>query len=165
MAAAKETTGERVVANDGDYYYHDASHFSECRMASELLDHQTVALLIFGIILVTMAIYYYGRTVGVATVKKKSDDIPDKAEKEMDSVAETRDADDGDPWQKISQEAVDASCQCRLLEGTVVFNIEEVRDVACQSQTTYRRNLLQPRFMPVPYVEGCFPEPSRTKLD
>ena len=29
MAAAKETTGERVVANDGDY--HDASHFSECR--------------------------------------------------------------------------------------------------------------------------------------
>ena len=29
MAAATETTGERVVANDGDYYYHDASHFSE----------------------------------------------------------------------------------------------------------------------------------------
>ena len=73
--------------------------------------------------------------------------------------------DDDQSWQNISLGVSDASCECRLLEGTVVFNIEEVRDVGCQAPVTYRRKLLQPRFQPTPFYEGCFPEPMRTKLD
>ena len=44
-----------------------------------------------------------------------------------------------------------------------VICYEEVRDVACQSQTTYLRKRVQPRFMPMPYHEGAYPDPARMK--
>ena len=63
---------------------------------------------------------------------------------------------------------IDASCQCGLLTGAIMYNAEEVRNVGCQSQVTYKRKILQPRIVPVPFNEGCFPEPTmtrRTNLD
>ena len=78
-------------------------------------------------------------------------------------MKEKYDDDDG-AWQKISLEVNDASCECKLLAEPLVFSIEEVRDIGCQSQATYRRKLLQPRVQPTPYQEGAFPEPTRTKM-
>ena len=46
----------------------------------------------------------------------------------------------------------------------LVYSIEEVRDIACQSQVTYKRKLIQPRFVPTPFCDGAFPEPTRTKI-
>ena len=57
-----------------------------------------------------------------------------------------------------------ASCECKLLAEPLVYSIEEVRDIACQSQVTYKRKLIQPRFVPTPFCDGAFPEPTRTKI-
>ena len=150
-AAAKGTASEKVVAND-DYYYGSSHCGSGSQQAPEILCHQ--AALTLGFIFVTTMAYYYGKCVGKALTNGVNNN---EAAKEKD--------DDDQPWQNISPDVSDASCECRLLEGTVVFNIEEVRDVGCQAPVTYRRKLLQPRFQPTPLYEGCFPEPMRTKLD
>ena len=97
--------------------------------------------------------YYFGKHVGKVrhgtTCQKVTQDKYD---------------DDDGTWHKISPEVNDASCECKLLAEPLVLGIEEVRDIGCQSQVTYRRKLLQPRFQPAPLQEGAFPEPSRTKV-
>ena len=79
-------------------------------------------------------------------------------------MKEKKDNDGDGFWQKISPEVNDASCECKLLAEPLVYSIEEVRDIGCQSQVTYKRNLSQPRFVSTPFCDGAFPEPTRTKM-
>ena len=41
--------------------------------------------------------------------------------------------------------------------------VEEVRDVATQSQCTYKRKLLQPRFQLAYGIDGAYPDPVQCK--
>ena len=90
------------------------------------------------------AAYYYGRYVGekayIGYGKSKEDnkqEIKDKS-----TATDEVEKDEGEPS---------------------IICYEEVRDVACQSQVTYLRKRVQPRFMPMPYHEGAYPDPARMK--
>ena len=101
---------------------------------------------------------YVGKQAGV---KKHDGDEKSKVSKvDKDIGGET-------PKEKIKQEIKDkrtATDEVDKDEGEPsIICYEEVRDVACQSQTTYLRKRVQPRFMPMPYHEGAYPDPARMK--
>ena len=152
-AAAKCTAGEVVGANDG-YYYYEPSHFGSAAACSCYPVFVTVARIVIVFVLVVAVAYYYGKYVGKAQRNTTGREVV--KEKKYDDY-------DGS-WQKISLEVNDASCECKLLAEPLVYSIEEVRDIACQSQVTYKRKLIQPRFVPTPFCDGAFPEPTRTKI-
>ena len=105
------------------------------------------------------AAYVYGVDVGnQAGVKKHVDDEKSKEDKYIGGET---------PKEKIKQEIKDKSTATDEVdkdEGEPsIICYEEVRDVACQSQVTYLRKRVQPRFMRMPFHEGAYPDPARMK--
>ena len=105
------------------------------------------------------AAYVYGVYVGKqAGVKKHVDDEKSKEDKYIGGET---------PKEKIKQEIKDKSTATDEVdkdEGEPsIICYEEVRDVACQSQVTYLRKRVQPRFMRMPFHEGAYPDPARMK--
>ena len=113
-----------------------------------------------GVFVATIAAaYVYGVYVGKqAGVKKRNGDEKWKVDKDIG---------DETPKEKIKQGIKDKSTETDEVtqdDGEpAVICYEEVRDVACQSQVTYLRKRVQPRFMPMPFHEGAYPDPARMK--
>ena len=98
---------------------------------------------------------YVGKQAGV-----KAHIGYEKSKEDKDIGSET-------PKEQIKQEIKDKSTTAHEVEKDEgepsIICYEEVRDVACQSQVTYLRKRVQPRFMPMPYYEGAYPDPARMK--